>query len=46
MVELVLRQSKGLVYFLQLNADRIYTLGTVVVGLMAGAFLGTALLNP
>ena len=29
-----------------LNADRIFTLGTVVVGLLAGAFLGTALLQP
>lgn len=45
-MELVVQQSRGLLYFLQLNADRIFTLGTVIVGLMAGAFLGTALLNP
>lgn len=37
---------QGFSYFLQLNADRLFTLGTVLVGLMAGAFLGTALLNP
>ena len=29
-----------------LNADRFFTLGTVIVGLLAGAFLGTALLQP
>lgn len=45
-MEMVVQQSRGLLYFLQLNADRIFTLGTVIVGLMAGAFLGTALLNP
>lgn len=29
-----------------LNADRLFSLGTVVVGLLAGAFLGSALLQP
>lgn len=45
-MQLVVQSYQGLSFFLQLNSDRIFTLGTVIVGLMAGAFLGTALLNP
>lgn len=29
-----------------LNWDRLFVLGTVVVGLLAGAFLGNALIQP
>ncbi|WP_430463784.1 hypothetical protein [Tabrizicola sp.] len=29
-----------------LNADRLFSIGTVIVGLLAGAFLGTAILQP
>ena len=33
----------GLSLIFDLNWDRIFTLGTIVVGLLAGAFLGSAL---
>lgn len=45
-MQMVASGYRGFAYFIQLNADRIFTLGTVLVGLMAGAFLGTAILNP
>lgn len=44
-MQVVMQGYRGLSFFLALNSDRIFTLGTVAVGLMAGAFLGTALLN-
>lgn len=28
-----------------LNGDRLFSLGTIVVGLLAGAFLGSVLIN-
>lgn len=37
---------KGLRLLVWLNWDRIFTLGTVVVGLLAGAFLGSTLVQP
>lgn len=33
-------------FLVWLNADRLFSLGTVVVGLLAGAFLGSAILHP
>lgn len=37
---------KAISYLVWLNADRLFTLGTVIVGLLAGAFLGSAILQP
>jgi hypothetical protein len=37
---------RGLSLLVWLNWDRLFTVGTVVVGLLAGAFLGTALVQP
>lgn len=45
-MQAVLKGYKGLSLLLWLNADRLFTVGTIVVGLLAGAFLGTALLTP
>ncbi|MFN3724629.1 MAG: hypothetical protein ACK4VZ_16555 [Paracoccaceae bacterium] len=44
-MQLVRQGYRGLSFLVLLNADRIFTLGTVVVGLLAGAFLGTALVG-
>lgn len=43
-MQLVMESYRGLSFLVWLNADRIFTLGTVLVGLMAGAFLGTCLM--
>ena len=45
-MQLVMKSYRGLSFLVWLNADRIFTLGTVVVGLLAGAFLGTAIVGP
>jgi hypothetical protein len=44
-MQLVMKSYRGLSFLVWLNADRIFTLGTVVVGLLAGAFLGTAIVQ-
>jgi hypothetical protein len=44
-MQLVLRRFPGLVLLARINADRIFSLGTVIVGLLAGAFLGTAIVG-
>lgn len=43
-MQLVLRSYRGLSFLVWLNADRLFTFGTVIVGLLAGAFLGTVLM--
>lgn len=45
-MQAVARGYKAISLLVWLNADRLFTLGTVVVGLLAGAFLGTAILHP
>ena len=45
-MQLVVQGYRGLSFLVWLNADRIFTLGTIVVGLLAGAFLGTAIVHP
>ena len=44
-MQLVLNGYRGLSFLVWLNADRIFTLGTILVGLLAGAFLGTAIVQ-
>ncbi|MFN4153282.1 MAG: hypothetical protein ACK4HF_01385 [Paracoccaceae bacterium] len=44
-MQLVMQGYRGLSFLVWLNADRIFTLGTVVAGLLAGAFLGTTLIG-
>ena len=36
--------SRGLSVIMVVNSDRIFTVGTMIAGLLAGAFLGTSLL--
>lgn len=43
MAEAIQNGYRGLSMLLRLNGDWLFTLGTVVVGLLAGAFLGSAL---
>ncbi len=45
-MDAVMKGYKAVSLLFWLNADRLFSLGTVVVGLLAGAFLGTALLQP
>ncbi|WP_199489542.1 hypothetical protein [Pseudotabrizicola alkalilacus] len=44
-MQLVMQGYRGLSFLVWLNADRIFTLGTVVAGLLAGAYLGTAIVG-
>ena len=44
-MQLVMNGYRGLSLLVGLNWDRLFTLGTVVVGLLAGAFLGTAIMQ-
>ncbi|SDW85102.1 hypothetical protein [Allgaiera indica] len=34
---------RGLSLLLKINFDRLFVVGTIIVGLLAGAFLGTAI---
>lgn len=45
-MEEVVKGYRAVSLLVWLNADRIFSLGTVIVGLLAGAFLGTAFLQP
>lgn len=42
----VIKGYQGLSLLVNLNWDRLFSLGTVIVGLLAGAFLGSALVTP
>lgn len=42
-MQTVMRGYRGLSLLVDLNWDRIFSLGTILVGLLAGAFLGSAL---
>jgi hypothetical protein len=42
----VLKSYKGLSLLVWLNWDRLFAVGTIVVGLLAGVFLGNALFQP
>lgn len=45
-MQTVMDGYKGLSLLVWLNWDRVFAIGTVVVGLLAGAFLGSAILHP
>lgn len=45
-MQLVMDGYKGLRLLVWLNWDRIFMLGTVVAGLLAGAFLGSTIIEP
>jgi len=42
----VMQGYRGLSLLVDLNWDMIFSLGTIVVGLLAGAFLGSAIIHP
>jgi hypothetical protein len=43
-MQLVMNGYRGFSLLVWLNWDRMFTIGTVVVGLLAGAFLGSSFL--
>jgi hypothetical protein len=45
-MQAAMQSYKGLTLLVGLNWDRLFTVGTIVVGLLAGAFLGTAIVQP
>jgi hypothetical protein len=45
-MQLVQRTFPGLTLLVHVNFDRLFSIGTVIVGLLAGAFLGTAIVGP
>lgn len=45
-MQMVMDGYRGISLLIWLNWDRVFALGTVVVGLLAGAFLGSAILTP
>lgn len=45
-MQMVVEGYRGLSILVWLNADRIFSMLTVVAGLLAGAFLGTTLIQP
>ena len=45
-MQLVMNGYQGLSLLVWLNSDRLFTTGTVIVGLLAGAFLGSTLVHP
>ena len=44
-MQTVAQGYKGLSLIVGLNWDRLFFLGTIIVGLLAGAFLGSAILH-
>ena len=45
-MQLVMDGYRGLSLLVRLNWDALVTVGTVIVGLLAGAFLGSAIVHP
>lgn len=45
-MQIVVESYKGLSLIVGLNLDRLFFLGTITVGLLAGAFLGSAIIHP
>lgn len=45
-MQTVMDGYKGFSLLLGLNWDRLFSVGTIIVGLLAGAFLGQVILHP
>lgn len=41
----VIQGYRGLTLMVGLNSDRLFSVGTTVLGLLAGAFIGTVILG-
>lgn len=44
-MEMVMDGYRGLSLLMELNWDRVFILGTILAGLLAGAFLGQAMVG-
>lgn len=44
-MQLVQRTFPGISLLVNLNLDRLFSIGTVILGLLAGAFLGSAIVG-
>ena len=44
-MQVVLNGYRGISLLVGLNWDRLFVLGTIIVGLLAGAFLGSAIVH-
>ena len=44
-MQLVQKTFPGIALLVNINFDRLFSIGTIIVGLLAGAFLGTAILG-
>lgn len=44
-MQLVQRTLPGISLLVNLNLDRLFSIGTVILGLLAGAFLGSAIVG-
>jgi len=44
-MQLVQRTLPGISLLVNLNLDRLFSIGTVILGLLAGAFLGSAIIG-
>lgn len=45
-MQAVVQGYQGLSLIVGLNWDRLFSFGTIVLGLLAGAFLGSAIMHP
>jgi hypothetical protein len=45
MMQTFTKSYRGLSLIMVVNSDRIFTVGTMLAGLLAGAFLGSSLLG-
>ncbi|MFZ1468940.1 MAG: hypothetical protein WAT09_08155 [Paracoccaceae bacterium] len=45
-MQLVQRNFPGLTLLVTLNSDRLFSVGTIILGLLAGAYLGSAIVGP
>lgn len=45
-MQIVMNGYRGISLLVWLNWDRVFFLGTIVVGLLAGAFLGSSMVHP
>jgi hypothetical protein len=45
-MQTVMNGYRGISLLVGLNWDRVFFLGTIVVGLLAGAFLGSTMVQP
>ncbi len=44
-MQTVMDGYRGLSLLVTLNADRLFSIGTIIVGLLAGAFLGSVIIH-